>query len=520
MENSNIKESRPNRPANQAKGKGNVNNKELGLMKKELQALKSAFKEQTKSAKIAVMSYDANEEYKRAVDSATSVRSKGKLRYLEKLVGEKFMKSEVPDFSGLSNAHKIAYCASVYSDDLTASVLGGGSPAGVLANLAAEYGPSLLSWLYSKAKAKMFNYKPKGSGAGSLQYPNAEMDFSMTNIHGGSRLLMGIKDCNSVCNEYLASLFCPEEYSSLCPDQFGPSLCLSSQTSSILLNTDSTGNSLAYILPDQVTAAGSVASWFGAQNVLGTAANTTTGVITTPTYAFGLYNPSTAGNVQAYRVTAGSTRIVFNLSATNNSGSCMLAYTTNPPNVAQLGVQSPAITQAQALQFPWCHVAAINGTVELRQIHIPHNITDMELSEFGLTLTECLAQGDALDEIAINVIGGPINTVVARVYTTAQIDYSPGTNIITLNRTKPTPEGAGTLPAASALLKRMPHLAQLTLAEAREFASFILNAPSNYADLVTACLEHGTKYTARPREFVMGGGGQPHIGDMSFEISE
>jgi hypothetical protein len=485
--------------------------KSLKEMRRELDALHKQFKNQLTSPKEAMAMYRTNNQYRAGIDTAIQGKARGKLAYLERLVGEKFLGSEFEWYHNpdTSTREKIETCANVYADDLASvlgSVFGGGSPSQIVGRLAMEFGPKVLDWLYSKAKAKVQSVFSRGSGTGLLTFPNSEMS-----------LISPMKDMNSVNLEHLACLVCPEVYMGPLPDQFGPQVSTTQTITALEVRTDPSGNTIFYVVPDGVfqgTTLGVTSFFSVTQTPVTGSVNTTTGAITSPVYSGGPFLGS-IGNFSSFRLTSCAFRFVPNLSATNNSGSALLAYTPNTTET-QLGSTIPAIPQQTLLQYPWLHIAGINGTSEMRQLHIPHSVNDTTLDPAA----SVLASLPGLDIMNFQVIGCPVNTIVGRIYIASVIDWVPSDSGVIINKPKPTPEGPATLAAFAALIKRYPHVAQLTLDEAKELAERVISCPSDsYSTVLSQVMGHAMKYKSRPREMkAMSSGGQPgEVGEISFE---
>jgi hypothetical protein len=516
---SNKEETKSNNKAGEAHRKVNKKNKgnnnvglqsQLDKIAQQLQALKKPYG--LKTPQIAVNKFYNDKNLQNEVHRITGeMKPKGKLRKLEALVGEKFVHELVPKFGSKSFQEKCGLCASVYADDFSSALgMTKGGMQGFLMSLAMEYGPEIIDWLYSKAEKAYVEIAGHGSGTGLVTTSMPIMGF-------GSHQMT---DTNTVDLTYLASVFCPEKWNTITPDSFSNQIVSSAKEEVFALTTGTDGNCIFYYLPDAVTQAGtSVASWATATN--GPAAtNLVTGVPSTYVLGPGSYFSATSSNIARYRSSTGSIRIVPQLAAVNNSGSLTLAYFTESPINNTYGVSNPVLTQDQVLQAPFLHICAINGTKEIRQIHIPHDVLELGLDDFA-TLLASLASNGGLDQLYFNVSGGPVSSVVAKAYITNGIDYALGSTLAGLIKQGPSPDAPGSLPCVATLLKRFPHLAQLTLDEAIGFGEKILNIGSDrYSEVVSRIIQIATGFKTRPKKSLgfSGGGGQGNIDEVSMDI--
>lgn len=238
-------------------------------------------------------------------------------------------------------------------------------------------------------------------------------------------------------------------------------------------------------------------------------------------YFAGPYNSAGAGNVARFRISSASYRFVPQLSATNNSGVVTMAYSTEPPNNS-MGGAAPAVPSASMLQFPYVHIATINGTTEYRQIHVPHDVTDLSLDDFAVTNATLMQSG--LDLLYFSAAGVPANVVFGKMYVTVAIDYMPGGSAIGLIKPGPTPNAPGSITLATCLIKEFPHITQLSLSEANDFGQFIASIDSNQFEYVYKEIKayiNKSNYSARPRLALAagnagGGNGGDGIASMSF----
>lgn len=497
------------KPANQAekrkRQKANKNN-----LLEDLYNLKKEYSEQLKSAQSAVQAFKDGvlEKPIRQINDAYPM--KGKLSMLEKLVGRKFVKNYYGDgFDHLTNTQMIDLFSTVYADDIFSNF--GTSPSALLLALAKEYGPQILRWAYTTAKNKLgqfVNKKSHGSGMGMVSFP-LDQDSSYAPA--------GYSYSDKVCMAYLRQFFSPQKFKSPMPDSFGPNCNTCSITAEYLLTTDAAGNSLFYCYPDNICGSGAVdaTNFFVAQNSIGpSAANPTTGVITAPTFRAGPATPVAGTGVDRYRVLSFAMRIVPQLSAINNQGSIMLSYTTN----ASEPIGLPAVPQATALQYPFVHIAAINGTKELRQLHVPHSIQDTHFDEVLQTLAQLNTAGSVQDLYVVNCIGGPANTNVARVYITVNFDWIPSESQMLLNKPSPTPDAPGTLSCLSSLVKRYPHLTQLSEEEADSVVESLgSRQESGIMDVLASISTSGQRFKARPRHVLGETNVASNLDQMSFD---
>lgn len=475
----------------------------------DLTMLKQQYKNELSSAQNAVKAFKAGtlEKPIREINEAYPV--KGKLKLLERLVGDKFVKSLYGDgFDHLSNSQMIDLFSTVYADDIFSMF--GTSPTALLMSLAKEYGPQLLRWAYSTAKNKLgqfVNKKSHGSGMGVVSFPLDQEDGYVPS---------GYSYSDKVNMAYIRQFFAPQKYKSPMPDSFGPNCNTCSITAEYLLTTDAAGNALFYCYPDNICGSGAVdvSNFFVAQNSIApSAANPVTGLITAPTYRPGPATPVAGTGVDKYRVLSFAMRVVPQLAAINNQGSIMLAYTTN----ASEPVGLPQVPQTTALQYPFVHIAAINGTKELRQLHVPHSIQDTHFDDALQNLTQLSAAGSVQDLYVLNCIGGPANTNVARVYVTVNFDWIPSEAQMLLNKPSPTPDAPGTLSCLSSLVKRFPHLTQLSEEEADSVVESLGGRQeSGIIDVINALTSSGQRFKARPRHII--GEAQPNgLDQMSFD---
>jgi len=175
-------------------------------------------------------------------------------------------------------------------------------------------------------------------------------------------------------------------------------------------------------------------------------------------------------------------RIVFAASALNNSGTCTLAYSTEAIGVTQ-GAAAPAIDLNSVMQFPYFHAATINGSLEMRQIHLPLDPAELTLDDFSTT-GAALYAGSGLDVVYLNVTGCPAGATMASVYVTTNLDYMPGPSALGLVKPQTSPIGPASIPCLSILVKLNPGIAQLPLESAKKLASFITSLESNQCSYV------------------------------------
>jgi hypothetical protein len=489
---------------------------------RELKQLKSDFAGKFDTVKEALNTAKSNGAASKQLDLYNSeYKFKGKLANLEKLVGEKFMTQYMYDngfiqgdmkFAGLPTRDKIKYLSAVYADDLGSLILGGASKVmPYIGELAAEYGPQLLNWLYTKARKSLgyTDYKGHGSGPGMTIIPNVNS--------------LKYVDMNTVDLTYIASVFCPEKFTSITPDTFSTQLVNTTKMISLPVNTGTDGNAIIYLLPDLPcsTNVGS-ATWFACSSAINGTVNIASGAISSGTTAYnpGPYFSQGQSNINKYRVGSLSARFVPDVSTLNNNGVASIYYATDSTNDS-LYTNNPAIPQASCYNFPFQHVAPMSGLKELRQLHTPHDQSDLSLDDFGITSSQMDNNGDGgLDCIILTIEGGPAGVLVGKLLVTVGLDYMPGDTAIGLVKPIPSPNAPGSVPCAATLLKLMPHLAQLTSDESVEFATSIVNSGcTQFPDLVKHVMSTAGHYKSRPR----GSDGDasappgPAVDEMSFD---
>jgi hypothetical protein len=479
--------------------------KSLKKLEDELKGLKNQF--ELSSPKMALENLATNKDFRDKIELYdASSKGRGKLAALERAVGSKFIKVNDPSYENASISEKYKVCEAIYADDI-ASVLGLAAQYGapMLRKIIASYGPDVLNWLFTKAK-KYVNSYSHGSGPGLKSTGLAISDgMSLNRALSGAKWLI---DNNTVCVKYLAAIFCPEEYTSLTPDFLNAKLVNTTKTYTVDFTSGTDGNFLMYYLPDGVTLTGAATSWQYAYTTAVNTSNIQTGLGSAYAYGPGIYNTSGEGNISRYRAGPGSIRIVPNLAAINNSGVITLAYSTDQSNET-MSTATTAIPINTVLNLPFVHIACLNGTKEYRQIHLPHSIEELGLDDFASTYTQISVSGD-LDYIYMNGTGLPVATDFCKAYFTQSIDYMPGDSVIGLVKPESTPDAPASIPCACTILKRMPHLAQLDLDAAKEFAEFLVSQNSDrYGDIVGAVLDFAHRYKPRPRMLAsgMGGGG-------------
>jgi hypothetical protein len=469
-----------------------------------------------RTPKIAVDRYTNDPKFKKRINNIDSeLGGKGKLRKLEAIVGAKFVNQHVKNFNHLSFKDKCGYIESIYADDF-GPISPGGAVSNLLLELAMEYGPSVIDWLFGQANKAYATIQGHGSGTGLLSTSMPITGGCGPFMGGPSR---GLTDSNTVDLLYIASVFCPEKYNTITPDSFSNQIVCTAKevVDSFITGTD--GNGIGYYLPDAATQNATIASWAFAINNAGTV-NVTTGLASLYQYNTGAFFTAGSNNVARYRSTTGSIRLVPNLAAVNNSGSITLAYFTESPLNNTAGVSAPAISSDLALQAPFLHIAAINGTSEMRQIHIPHDVAELELDDFDDVLTVLSSQG-GLDNMYVLIQGAPVNTNVLKCYRTTAIDYMNGPGLSGLVKLGPSPDAPGSLPCVATLIKRLPHLTQLTLDEAISFSEKIVNLGTDrYSEVVQAILSMSTGFKPRNKKVLStGGGGSMAPGlNLSMEI--
>jgi len=460
---------------------------------KSLKALKQQHASELKDIHAAINGIKSGGVLVDAVDKIQQEHpGRGKLPLLEKLVGIKFLASKDyigPEFLNMPYKEKLRYVEAAYADDL-GSILAGGLKAvsPYIGSAISYYGPKLLDWLYSKVAGRQ-ELRSNGSGQGMITLVPPRDFFSSC-------------DMNTCSLDYLASIFCPEKYSSLIPDLFGASLVSTTRTVTQQMNADTSGNALYYFLPDMVTAANDTlhTSWQTASSSGGTA-NVTTGVISpNPTFVAGTYYTTGSANISRFRLSSTAYRIVPEVSALNNQGVVTLAYATDLTNDNFLNA-TPALPQASVLQFPCLHIANLAGTKELRQVHFPHDVTELALDDFIQT-NQTMYQNGGLDLIYASLEGANPAAGVCKIYITQAIDYMPGDNAIGLVKPVMTPNAPASVPTAAILLKLIPHLAQLDLDSAMDFAAFLLSLESDdMRHVIKSAKSYSSKFKAPPKVY-------------------
>jgi hypothetical protein len=176
-----------------------------------------------------------------------------------------------------------------------------------------------------------------------------------------------------------------------------------------------------------------------------------------------------------------------------------------------------AISANEVLQFPFYHGAAVNGTKEMRQVHAPHDYSDLSLDSFGTLLT---SSPDGADWIYMSVAGVPAGVTYATVYITGSIDYMPGTSSIGLVKPRNTPDYPATIQCYASLVKRHPYILQLTLDEAKDLAAVIMELPPD-ADSIRLAVDayFRSNKISRPRlssDMVSSGGGDSSMMEIEF----
>jgi hypothetical protein len=389
----------------------------------------------------------------------------------------------------------------------------------LIRSVVSQYGPQVLEWLYSKAK-NYVNFKSHGSGQGLVNYPISSQSMGgnpMSMMKSSYATAFGL---NKVSLEYLASVLCPEKYTTLTPDFFGTNLCSTTKTSQFSLITGTDGNCFDIVLPDMATVGAVVNTSFQQfMSNAGSIINPQTGVTSAGSFLPGIFNTAGVGTIQRYRVTSSAIRVVPQLAAVNNSGEIVLAYSTDVSNTTVL--TNPVISQNEILQYPFLHIATVNGTKEWRQIHLPHDVTELALDDFSVTPTGMYANG-GLDLCIIQGTGLPVSSVIGQIFFTQGIDFMPGASGIGVLKPKATPDAQGSIPCAASLIKRIPHLTQLSAEEAADLADQIVNIDSNdFGTVIETILQMCHVFKPRPK-VSLGSGGQTFpggIGEVSFDLA-
>lgn len=430
------------------------------------------------------------------------------------------MASEQVDknFDSYDMAKKMEYLKAVLADDLGSYVVP------ILTTLAKEYGPSILSWAYGKIKSR-FNLRDHGSGIGILKDSTQAIPRSMDSITSDGKFL---DLANLVDLNYISCVLCPEAFKDRLPDLNAQNTALYyNQTQLLLTNTRTDGNFIQYINLDNSLASGIGTYWYTATCLnVGTpstaSCNMTAGLATNYLYGVGPAFANLAA-INSYRTVASSVRFVPSLSTINNQGTYGLIYQTDPSNSSLYGA-NPAIPSIEALNSPYVHIAAAQGTKEMRQVHTPHDITDQAMVNINNGLISNATQSS--DVAYFFGIGGPLSTgnsgtTFGTMYYTVVLEDIPTQGGLGLQEVRPTPTAPGSSLCIGSIFKGSPHVSQLDLKDAIKLATLVRNLPYPHAGYVyREVCAFMSGYTRRPSdvpEGFGGGGGDGDLGLMSFD---
>jgi hypothetical protein len=410
----------------------------------------------------AIEEYKTNPDFKKEINDIDSkFHATKKLRKLEAAVGQKFMANFEPDYPNMKSSDKYHYLETVYADDIGA-LLGLAAPyvGPALRGLVGHFGPKLLDWLINGAERI---FKGRGSGPG---YKTMMCQAPM------------IVDQNTVSTAYFKSVLCPEKYRSLTPDSFNSQLCKASRTISFNWFTASDGNGVFYMQPDMVFA-DAIGSYFYATNTTGgtTTVDLVTGIPSGYTLVGGPYRTSNT-SVSTYRVTSASVRFVPLQSTLNRQGTLLAAMFPEPPNQLTPSL-TPSIPNTMILQAPFGHGSSIPQLSESRLIHVPHDVTDLDLDI--VNSTSLSMQSDVL---CGQIQGGTPNTAVFTVYITVNIDFMPTSQLIGMVNPEPSPDAPGSIPALCSLFKKMPQCVIMSLDEALRFVEQFDDSDPSYTGVL------------------------------------
>jgi hypothetical protein len=510
----------------------------------DLKSLKEQYS--LNSPQIALQKYQKDQSLRNRVDDIDYEHPmKKKLRKLEVAVGEKFMDAEMSKDLGLKYGtltanQKLGYIESVLADDF-GSLLGIAARyvAPYIKDLAMAYGPKVIDWVYNKALSVMGGLKEKGlrsirghgSGPGVKYTPNPEpMELEEEKIDPSmvmeterpppeEKIMYSLPDMNTVCKEYICAVLCPENYTCLYPNSTNANIACASKENTWTWNSAADGNGVIYYFGDYPQANGTSPSVQLYYNPTGT--STSVNVVTgSPSAYVGMFGEfgSLSTTLMTESVTIGSSiRIVLTQPELTAQGNVTLCAFTDDVNVS-VNTTTPAVPLITALNAPYVHAAAVSKTTELRQIHIPHAIVMTELQ----AATNNNTAETASEDIVVAYLTGTVpNTAIAQIYTWASINYAIGPQALQLINTQSPPDGPASSFALASILKRMPHLAQLTLDEAIDFASYIANLPyTSFKNVVGGALQYGCKFKKRPKTFSGSVGGSSQLNQSIGSMDE
>lgn len=466
----------------------------------ELLKLKNEFQNIKKGPKEAIEEYKSNPNFTASVDNIVVKPMRRELAALEKAVGEKFLNTHKEFSDSKSPLEKLRIASVVYADDL-GSVLRIAAPYAkqALSSLVTTYGPSLLDWLYNRAKGAFS--KSHGSGQGLMVNNSPQF---------------GYVDANTVDNKFLAGILFPEDFKTPMIDSTGPSVATTTKMMVLDLFSGADGNSVLHLCPDAAFCPSTMGNCYIAQNTIGSNYNVTTGVCSAYQAIAGPFNGAIP-SINVYRVVASSFRFVPNLSAVNNSGVVSVFY-NNVASNNTIGTTNPVYAYTPLLQYQSVHIAAINGTKELRQIHIPHAAADLTLDPSASTLGNLGTDG--FEHYCIIGSGLPINVTYGKLYITVTIDFIPGDNLMGIVETKFPPDAPGSLACITSIFKKFPHCANMDFDEAQKVAESIMSMPNlSYGPLLQNFASLMAHVKPKRRDDIGGGGGAGQtIGNISFDM--
>lgn len=494
----------------------NLSSNQFNKLKEELQALKKSFTTLTTGPIPSLEMYRDSAGFRdRLRGVSNKYTGRGKAKKLEQAVGLKFAKGYAQkagmNFDTSSTAEKIEMLETLYADDL-GSLLGvvGNLVGPTIRSMVVKYGPQVLEFLLDRVKNKAMNLiKSHGSGQGLVSIPVPTSETPL--------LSMDYVDSNTVCLQWIASVLCPEKYMCLTPDGAQEELVSANRMSTYDIVSNANGDFIYYSLPDMTCALGGGANqYFYATNTATSTVNQTTGVIGTPAFGAGPFNASGVASINNYRLTAASYRFIPNLAAVNNSGILTLAYMSNTTDNLTSGA-NPAVPDNSLLNWPYLHIATANGTKEMRQIHVPHAVTDLSPQPFSSTVTG-LTQYIEMDGLCLKGSGFPAGTRVGKLIVATQIDYAPGDSVIGLVKPVPTPDAPGSIACCATLVKRLPHITQLDLDDAMMLAEFVLSLPKpDYSYVVQQVCGYVKSKGFKPRPSMSLGGAGGGAGGPSID---
>lgn len=469
----------------------------------EMQRIKNKYEVNTPER--AKELYAQNADYKKDIDTSASERTRGHLRKLEHYVAEKFMKTKFgDDYPTKSPSEMITDLTIIASDDIS-SILGmaGRYVAPALTNLAKEYGPQVLSWLYKKFQSK---FKTQGHGSGPGQHSFTPLDKIV------------FTDNNTINLQYLAAVICPEVYCSAMSSANDPYVVSTGKEVITPLITGADGNAFMIIMDDAVCCQGVNTSYFSAQTQINSTYNATAGSFGGPglTYSAGPYFNAGASNISTFRLAALATKFIPSVSSLNNAGKVSVYYNTQSSNLA-IGTTNPVIPVLTLLQSPFIHIAPLKSP-EFRQIGVINDVIDTSLDPFANILTSFGNNGYKFT--VITVTGALANTQIGDVYVQANIDYTPGDSLAGIVKPLPTPDAPATLMCFASIIKQFPQICNLGVDDSKDIASYVRECPeSSYPVLISHLQKRMLSYKKKPTFMASQSSSQMNnIGDISFDV--